>query len=296
MATSSYSASAKGGGNGATAEARAKILNHIDTYIRNARWADSDRADRVFEKVFEAPERYISPNPDTWQSYHAEASRIYHKIKDDHGLRLESELNDVRSDYEARAEQHLRREIEDQVATFGPDVIDRARRGDGDVPREVRERVDSVLAHHTPDVYDAAIRDARAIDESAPDADAEPEPTPEDDTAAAERDDETGDETGDTAQETPTRREPADMPLPELLGRVAAHKLGGVLSGAVSFLALVVSVLAPLLARATVEGAHYTGRAVGWTLRTLATILTVACLAVVAFGRGVATELRSEAA
>lgn len=294
MSSSNYSASERGGGIGATGEARAKIVNHIDTYIQNAKWADPERADRVFEKVFEAPERFISPNPDTWQSYHAEASRIYNKIKDDHGLRLASELDDVKRDYDDMADRHLRREVEDQVEEFGPDIVDRARRGE-DVPQELRARVDDVLAHHSPDVYDAPIRDARAVEETTDD------PTPDGEGAAdadVEDDASTDAPTADESTDVPVdddRRDPSDMPLPELLGRVAAHKVGRVLRSAAGFLALVVSVLAPLLARTTVSAGHYTGRAIGATLRVGVATVCVILRTVAAFVRGFAAELRRDA-
>jgi hypothetical protein len=124
MASKSYSAAERGGGTGDTGRMRAAILNHISTWWNQAKWVDEEKADRIFDKMQEAPEQFINPNPDTCGSYQEEAKRCYDQIKDDYSLKTKGELEKLKRDYEERAEAHARkkrREIEAQQEQEEPE-------------------------------------------------------------------------------------------------------------------------------------------------------------------------------
>ena len=101
-----YSAAERGGGAGETGRMRAAILNQINSWWAQAKWADPDRADRIHEKMNEAPEKFITPNPGT--NYREEASRIYSKIKNDYSLRGARDLQETAREYDDRAEAYYR--------------------------------------------------------------------------------------------------------------------------------------------------------------------------------------------
>ena len=98
----SYSSAQRGGGSGATGRRRAAILEQINNWVAGARWSDEARALELFQKVNEAPERFISPDPEA--DYREEASRIYGEIKAEYGLRTEAQAVDDFRDLEAQAE------------------------------------------------------------------------------------------------------------------------------------------------------------------------------------------------
>jgi hypothetical protein len=124
MATKRYSASERGGGSGETGRRRAAILNHISTWWIQATWNDQERADRVFEKMQEAPEEYITPEPGA--DYQEEAKRCYEAIKDEYGLRTDREAEREAKVWEEREERYIRRKKrqmrEEPVETTDPDM------------------------------------------------------------------------------------------------------------------------------------------------------------------------------
>lgn len=107
MASKRYSASERGGGSGETGRRRAAILNHISTWWMQATWNDQERADRVFEKMQEAPETFITPEPGA--DYQEEAKRCYEAIKDEYGLRTGREAEREAKVWEERGERYIRR-------------------------------------------------------------------------------------------------------------------------------------------------------------------------------------------
>jgi len=109
MSSASYSSSQRGGGSGETGRMRAAIVAQIDSWVQNANWADPERAERMLDKLHEAPERFVSPNPNTCGSHKEEASRIYEELKEEFGLRTEREAVKEARTYEDMAEAHYDR-------------------------------------------------------------------------------------------------------------------------------------------------------------------------------------------
>lgn len=174
-----YSDSERGGGQGDTGLMRAKILNQIRSWAANAQWADPERAERIFDKMEEAPELFITPNPGSCGTYREEASRCYSEIKDEYGLRLESELLDEQRELEARADRRLREEVREQIETFGAGNVRAVLRGTpAGAPEECRERVRSVLESEGPDVYTTQLPERDASEPTADDSPAPAEPEP----------------------------------------------------------------------------------------------------------------------
>lgn len=200
-----YSDAERGGGQGETGLMRAKILRQIRSWAGNAQWAEPERAERVFDKMEEAPELFITPNPASAGSYREEASRCYEEIKAEYGLRLESELLDDQRELEARADRRLRDEIREQVDTFGAGNVRAVLRGTpADAPEDCRERVRSVLESEGPDVYAAHLPER---DASEPTPEQSPEPVEPEPVAP---------------EPTPAFSEPST--IPERLGYLAAGK------------------------------------------------------------------------
>lgn len=110
MSSTTYSSAERGGGRGDTGRMRAAILNQIRTWHQNARWADEDKADRLLAKVHEAPERFISPDPDA--DYREEASRIWAGLKAEYNLQTENQAEREAREWEQRAEDRERRRRE----------------------------------------------------------------------------------------------------------------------------------------------------------------------------------------
>lgn len=107
MSTASYSRSQRGGGRGETGRMRAAIVAKIDSWVQNANWEDPDRAERVFAKIHEAPEKFVSPNPNA--DHKEEASRIYEELKEEYGLRTEREAQREARTWDDRADDHYKR-------------------------------------------------------------------------------------------------------------------------------------------------------------------------------------------
>jgi hypothetical protein len=275
---------------------RASIVNSILNWADGAQWEDPDRAERVFEKLAEAPEKFISPNPETCGSYREEASRIYEEIKEEYGLRTETDLARERRDYERKCDDRLREEIREQIETFGLESVRQAVESyDPDVPPACRERVESVLASEPVDVYYPGFEHFEQLDPESGDL---PEPTPEPDPEPVET--ATGADPTDVraavesvesaAADGETEPTPADDPDPapdpetapagsgevslgRTLATLAGRRAAAGLRRVARILMLAAAVLAPVIISWSKGGARVAGRVTAFSLRlTLATL------------------------
>lgn len=127
MSSSGYSSAERGGGAGETGELRAKILNQINSWWLQAHWHDEEKAERIHQKLNEAPERFISPNPRTMGSYREEARRCYNKIKDEFSLRTQGDLKQTKREYADREEAYIReKKRQGETETPAPGEIDKS--------------------------------------------------------------------------------------------------------------------------------------------------------------------------
>lgn len=298
-------ASRKGGGNGATADMRASIVNTILNYADRANWEEPDRANQVFNKLEEAPERFINPNPNTCGSYQEEASRIYNKIKEKYGLRTARDLHRDRIDYESQAGDRLKTEIREQIETFGLESVKAAVEGNtADVSEDCESRVESVLESEPVDVYYPEFEHYESLDpESAdlpePETDPEPEPEPvdESDTTA----DPAGADQTDIAaavesvesaavESEPEPVDESDTTADRSIARLTGALVGRMVSGSLRWLVTAIVTLARLAAPRAVSGAkstaRLTGAVIGFTARlTLSTaIFTLKLSLAIVFG------------
>lgn len=94
-----------------TAQMRESIANQVLNWIDGTEWEDPQRAERIAWKLAEAPERFVSPDPDTGGSHREEASRIYKELKAEYGLRTVREARREARDYDDRRAEHAARAI-----------------------------------------------------------------------------------------------------------------------------------------------------------------------------------------
>jgi hypothetical protein len=144
---------------------RAAILNQINSWWSKANWQNPDKADRIHQKLNEAPERFISPNPGT--PYREEASRIYGEIKEDYSLRTQNQAVDEYRDLAQKADRHYQKrqnpepepetpEDTGQVA-YNPEVEKQAEKSDPvRYPDESRE-ITAGDTFETSEKYDGRI-------------------------------------------------------------------------------------------------------------------------------------------
>lgn len=174
MSTASYSRSERGGGRGETGRMRAAIVAKIGSWVQNADWEDPERAERMMAKLHEAPEKFVTPNPDA--DHKEEASRCYGELKDEFGLRTKREAEKEARTWEERADRHFERKQEE--APDGPESPE-------EPEPEPEPDTEPDTAGATQEEIQAAIADA--LDESDT-RDTEPDTEPESEDIAALRD------------------------------------------------------------------------------------------------------------
>lgn len=166
-----------------TGQMRSSILHQLNVWESQTKWADQERADRLFEKINNSPKGFISPNPSA--NYREEASRIWDELKDEYGLRSETDLSGLHSEWEERAERHYQQKQEPE-----PEPDTRGAPEPRDIPEPEPEPAEEPEPAPEPDeATDEAVEEAiGSIDEP------EPEPAGATDEAvraavrAAERD------------------------------------------------------------------------------------------------------------
>lgn len=165
MASKRYSASERGGGSGETGRRRAAILNHISTWWMQATWNDQERADRVFEKMQEAPETFITPEPGA--DYQEEAKRCYEAIKDEYGLRTDREAEREAKVWEEREEQYIRRKKRAGETETGadpdPDAEPDALEPSGATDEAVAEAIEAAEQRDGPSGDESGARPVEAM-------------------------------------------------------------------------------------------------------------------------------------
>lgn len=165
MSRKRYSLSERGGGKGETGRQRAAILRMINSWVGNAHWHNPDTADRFLQKLNEAPERFISPDPGV--NTRKQASSIYAEIKDEYGLILESEVGDLNAEADEKADRYVREQVRETVA----------RRRDAILSGDATDLLREIVA----DVGQKTVRDAletEGIDVALPGEKPAPTPAP----------------------------------------------------------------------------------------------------------------------
>lgn len=254
MSAKSYSSSERGGGDGETGRMRAAILNQVGTWWGQAEWVDEERAERLWDKVTEAPEKFISPNPNA--SHREEASRIYEELKDEYGLKTKGDLDRVNRDYRERAERYVER---------------KKRQGESETPAPAERDTDT--DPERPESPGNESHQGAESDQSggleAEESGAEPEPEPE----------------------RPGAESAGGTSTPVLLGQVVAYGLRECLGASSRYLRAFVAWLLPVVARAIKTGAYLCGRAAGVSFRAAVWVSWVSVGVMVAFCVGFATAL-----
>lgn len=118
---------------------RRSIATQVLQWGSQGNWIEDERAERVFEKLAEAPELFVNPDPDTCGSYTEEASRIYANIKDEYSLRTVDEAYGEWRDYDDQRKRaagrmlwdrkelieqgEQRQLVEDLEQEYGPEFV-----------------------------------------------------------------------------------------------------------------------------------------------------------------------------